>query len=55
METELVMKMTTNGERYFKKDCGLCGKDRLCYAIKELGVIGIRGYLCRNCKASHNS
>lgn len=33
---------------YFKKDCGICGNLRLCYAIAEHGVI--HGFICRRCR-----
>jgi len=48
METEFKLKYN---KKYFKKDCGVCGKDRLCYSICEKGnPRNIRGYICRNCK-----
>ena len=45
---KLQLEKTEYYERYYKKDCGVCGKDRLCYAIIEQNII--HGYVCRNCK-----
>jgi len=48
MNTELILKEGEFYNTYFKKDCGICGKIRLCYGI--FGNNKIRGYVCRNCK-----
>ena len=37
-------------ERYYKTDCGICGKDRLCYATVNKETKKIHGYICRRCK-----